>query len=107
MTANQGPGVPDELRNRLLDVIARGVHRAVPLGAWGDDPEYTRDCYYQAEAILEEIEAAGYAIVPVDDMIEAIGELVALDNREAVKIELAWRRIDALLSKGPAEGAEE
>lgn len=55
-------GSQDEVR----DVIARGVHRAVPLGAWGDDPEYTMDCYYQADAILAEVAVAGYVVVPRD-----------------------------------------
>lgn len=55
MTGNQGPGVPDELRYRLLDVARR---------QWA--PIWTAE--EKVDAILAEIGAAGYAIVPADDV---------------------------------------
>ena len=43
-------------------MIAKGVHSAVPIGRWGDDPEHMKDCYYEADHVLRALVAAGYVL---------------------------------------------
>ena len=60
MTANQGPGVPNDLRERLINVMQ---FLSLPLEVINDDQACAA---IEADAILAEIAASGHVIVRTD-----------------------------------------
>jgi hypothetical protein len=74
VTTEAGGGVPG---GELREIIARGVHSAVPVGKWGDDPEHMKDCYYEADHVLRAIAAAGYELVERELLANLIRGIIA------------------------------
>lgn len=76
MTTERGPGVPDaeELRERLA--ISYYGLRWSDAHSWGwISPEHKVGYYEVVDAILQEIDAAGFELVPVDILGRVVLEL--------------------------------
>lgn len=86
MTANQGPGVPDELRERCIAVNSP----CVVVTPEGERVEFPAMPTLTVDKVFREIAAAGYAIVPADRYerlrmaLGAIDTVLTLDGGEGV-----------------------
>lgn len=74
VAANQGPGVPAELRERLINVMQ---FLSLPLEVINDDQACAA---IEVDAILAEIAASGHVIVAGDRLERLIGALGQIDT---------------------------